>query len=525
VARCIMVQGTASGVGKSLIVTALCRYLADEGYTVAPFKAWNMSLNAFVTPDGREIGRAQGIQAEAARIPAQSDFNPILVKPKGDLTSQVILNGQVHGDFTGFATPDFVQLALQTAAGALSRLKANYDWVVIEGAGSPAEPNLRDRDMANMAIADMADAPVLLVADMLRGGSFAALLGTMALLEPHHQARVKGLLLNRYHGPKSILAPGIAEIEARTGKRVLGVLPHLPNLHWEEEDATFDVETVTRTNDLVVAVVRLPHLANTTDLVPLTAEPDVSLRYVDRPEQLAGVDLVLLLGSKNTIADLRWLKQSGLSEAIRAYAEAKGALIGLCGGYQMLGRALIDPDGLEDAPGTEAGLGVLPVTTEFTRAKQTTRTVVEGMSALLGAWTKEQQLEGYEIHHGQTTLEPGSRPAFRVVRRGGQSIINETDGCMTHGGWTFGTYLHGLFDNDLFRRRYLNALRARKALPPLEAGAPTSLRRERTYNLLAEALYAHVDLPSLVKASHSGETNARKSSPMDLQESDASVIL
>ncbi|MDB4896460.1 MAG: cobyric acid synthase, partial [Firmicutes bacterium] len=368
-----MVQGTASGVGKSLIATALCRLLMQNGCRVAPFKAWNMSLNACVTSDGAEIGKAQGIQAEAAGVLPSSDFNPMLVKPKAGQTSQVVLNGRPYGDFTGFAAPDFVRLGHETAAAALERLKADYDWIVIEGAGSPAEPNLRDRDMANMAIAELADAPVLLVADMERGGAFAALVGTMALLEPCHRQRVAGLILNRYHGAPAILESGIREVEQRTGKPVLGVLPAQADLYWEEEDAaTLTPRATLAERDLTVAVIRLPHLANFTDATPLQAEPDVAVRYVDRPEGLVGADLIILPGSKNTIADLAWLHERGLANAISAHSRSKGATLGLCGGYQMMGLRLEDPDGREDAPGAADGLGLLPVVTRFEPGKRTT---------------------------------------------------------------------------------------------------------------------------------------------------------
>lgn len=498
-ARCVMVQGTASGVGKSLLATALCRLLMQDGYRVAPFKAWNMSLNAFVTPDGAEIGRAQGIQAEAAGIPAESDFNPILVKPKGGMTAQVILNGRPHGDFSGFASPNFVVLGHATAAAALERLKSRFDWIVIEGAGSPAEPNLRDRDLANMAVADIADAPVILVADMERGGAFAALVGTLALLEPWHRDRVAGLVLNRYHGPLEILRPGIREVAEQTGKPILGVLPWQNDLYWEEEDsANIPQTSAGGARELLIAVVRLPHMANFTDVAALGAEPDVAVTYVDRPEELDGADVVLIPGSKNTVHDLRWLRQRGLADAIVRRSAGKGATIGVCGGYQMVGARLEDPDGLEDAPGSHGGLGLLPVVTRFAPGKQTTLTLVSGLTGLVGAWSGGQQLEGYEIHSGQTELLPGARPLFRVLARGG-AAADGTDGCYGKGGWTFGTYLHGLFDNDRFRRSYLNALRARRGLAPLAPGAPAAVLRERTYNRLAQAVREHLDLSGLLR--------------------------
>ncbi|HWI64874.1 MAG TPA: cobyric acid synthase [Symbiobacteriaceae bacterium] len=496
-ARCIMVQGTASGVGKSLVATALCRMLTQDGYRVAPFKAWNMSLNACVTPDGAEIGRAQGIQAEACGVPAESDFNPILVKPKGGMTAQVILNGRPHGDFTGFAAPDFVALGHATAAAALDRLKPRFDWIVIEGAGSPAEPNLRDRDLANMAIAEIAGAPVILVADMDRGGAFAALVGTLALLEPRHRDRVAGLVLNRYHGPKEILLPGIREVEALTGKPVLGVLPWQGGLYWEEEDSVH-LPAPKTSGDLRIAVIRLPHMANFTDAAPLGAEPDVALHYVETPDAIAGADLVLIPGSKNTVHDLQWLRDRGLDTAVKMRALDKGATIGVCGGYQMLGARLEDPAGLEDAPGVHEGLGLLPVVTRFAPGKQTTLTRVAGLTGLVAAWSKGQDLQGYEIHSGQTELLAGARPLFRVTARGG-APADGTDGCYEKGGWTFGTYLHGLFDNDRFRRNYLNALRARRGLAPLEPGAPAAVLRERTYNRLAQAVREHLDLSGVIR--------------------------
>jgi len=501
--RCIMIQGTASGVGKSLIATGLCRLLAQEGHRVAPFKAWNMSLNAAVTPDGAEIGRAQAVQAEAAGLVPVSDFNPILVKPKGRMTSQVVLNGRPHGDFTGFASPGFVAMGHAVAAAALARLRASYDWIVIEGAGSPAEPNLRDRDLANMAIATMAEAPVILVADMERGGAFASLVGTLELLEPAHRARVVGLVLNRYHGPKAILQPGIAEIEQRTGKRVLGVLPYFSDFYWEDEDsAALTVSPDLAQRELQVAVIRLPHLANFTDVAPLAAEPDVAIRYVDRPEQVAGADLVLIPGSKNTVADLLWVRERGLDAAVCRHALAKGATVGVCGGYQMLGVGVHDPEGLEGSPGSYEGLGLLPVSTWFEPGKRTTRTEVAGLTGLVGSWAAGQRLAGYEIHSGRTALLAGARPAFQVCTRGGTAVdaasgpdsAGLTDGCTDRGGWTLGTYLHGLFDNDLFRRRYLNALRTRRGLSPLESGPSAALLRERTYNRLAQMLRDHLDL-------------------------------
>lgn len=497
-ARCVMIQGTASGVGKSLIATALCRLLAQDGFKVAPFKAWNMSLNAAVTPEGAEIGRAQWIQAEAAGVAAHSDMNPILVKPKGGMQSQVILNGRPYGDFTGFAEPAFVELAHATARSALHRLQANYDYIVIEGAGSPAEPNLRDRDLANMAIAEIAGAPVMLVADMERGGAFAALVGTLDLLEPGHRGRVAGLVLNRYHGPREILAPGIAEVEARTGKRFLGVLPYQADLYWEEEDAAFGLsQQPVRDRALTVAVLRFPHMANFTDLAALGAEPDVAVRYVEHPDELAGVDLIFLPGTKNTVSDLAWLRRRGLAEPIISHARAKGATVGVCGGYQMLGVGLHDPEGREDLPGTHEGLGLLPVSTHFVAGKRTTLTEVEGLSGLVGAWAKGERLSGYEIHSGETALLAGARPAFRAVVRGG-APTDEGMGCMDRGGWIFGTYLHGLFDNDRFRRRFLNALRARRGLPALEPSTSAMLLRERTYNRLAQAVREHIDLAGLL---------------------------
>jgi adenosylcobyric acid synthase len=423
----LMVQGTASGVGKSTLVAALCRLLRREGLRVAPFKAQNMSNNAAVCPDGGEIGRAQATQAEAAGLAPCVDMNPILLKPEGDTRSQVIVQGRVWGRLTAREYHAAKPELLQVVADSLTRLRAGHDVVVIEGAGSPAEVNLRENDLVNMAVARLADAPVLLAADIDRGGVFAALVGTLELVEPDDRARVAGLLINRFRGDRALLEPGLRFLEDRTGCPVLGVVPYLPGLHLPEEDslgldsrnasarqaagpaeATPDDAAADR--GVEVAVVRLPRIANFDDFAPLEAEPGVRLRYVGAPAELGVPDLLILPGSKSTLADLAWLRASGLGAAVLRISAAGVPVLGVCGGYQMLGAQLADPDGVEGEPSARAGLGLLDGCTMFAAAKATRQVrgeiaAAEGFFGCLAGLP----LEGYEIHLGQTI---GGLPPF-----------------------------------------------------------------------------------------------------------------
>lgn len=487
-----MVQGTASSAGKSLLVTALCRILRQDGWAVAPFKAQNMSLNAAVTPDGGEIGRAQAVQAEAAGIEPTVDMNPLLLKPEAERRSQLIVRGRVAG---AFGVRDYYRRKPElwpVVAASLAALRARFDVVVIEGAGSPAEPNLKAGDLANMRVAREAGAPVLLVGDIDRGGVFAALVGTLALLEDEERALVRAFVINKFRGDPSLLTPALTFLTGRTGVPVAGVVPYLPGLRIAAEDSVELGAGPTPAGAVVldVAVARLPRIANFDDFDPLDAEPGVRVRYVAGPDELGAPDLIVLPGSKSTAADLAWLRASGLAAAIVARARAGGAVLGICGGYQMLGRALRDPLRVESAAAETAGLALLPATTTFAAEKATHRVTarVTGDRGLL-AGAAGLAIAGYEIHMGQTAHE-GS-PVVELRSRSGRET-RAADGAMDPTGWICGTYLHGLFHNEALRRRILANLAARKGLVLPEAGRGWD--REAEYDRLAGAVRASLDL-------------------------------
>ena len=486
----LMVVGTASSVGKSVVVAALCRIFRQDGVRVAPFKAQNMSNNAAVTADGLEIGRAQAEQAAAAGLEPHVDMNPVLLKPQGDRTSQLVLRGRPAGllhsrDFTGRKRdlwPD--------AAAALDALRARFDLVVAEGAGSPAEPNLRAGDITNMRVARHAGAPTLLVGDIDRGGVFAHLLGTLELLPPEDRALVRGLVINRFRGDPSLLGPAIDEVEARTGVPVLGVIPWIDDIGVAEEDAVAlerpDTGADTgEATDVDVAVVHLPRIANFDDLDPLSREPGVRVRWVSRADEFGAPDLAVLPGTKATVADLEWLRGQGLDAAIAAHAARGGAVLGICGGFQMLGDRLIDDDGVEAAPGTSTpGLALLPVETRFEAAK-TTRQASGEVRAASGPWAGASGLPvtGYEIHMGRHAGEAAARPLLTLDGR--------PDGAVSPDGRIAGTYLHGLLHNDAVRSALLAALGRREA----SLSAPAfAAHREASFDRLASVVREHVDM-------------------------------
>ncbi len=486
----VMVQGTASGVGKSALVAALCRLLRRQGLRVAPFKAQNMSNNAAVCADGGEISRAQAAQAEAAGVAPTVDMNPILLKPEADACAQVVVRGRVRGRFTAREYQAVKPELRAVVATSLERLRRAFDVVVIEGAGSPAEVNLRAHDLVNMTVAHLADAPVLLVADIDRGGALAALVGTLELLEPADRARVRGLLVNRFRGDPVLLAPGLAFLEQRTGCPVLGVVPYLADLRFPAEDSQALDARATRDGTpataaaVEIAVVQLPRIANFDDFGPLEAEPGVRVRYVQAAADLGVPDLAILPGSKSTLADLAWLRATGLGAALLRLAAAGVPMLGICGGYQMLGEHLSDPDGAEGSPAAAPGLALLPVATVFASEK-TTRQVAGAVVATAGFFgcLAGAPLAGYEIHLGRTT---GAAPPF--ARLG-----PATDGAVAPDGLVAGTYVHGLFHNARLRHTLVRALAARRgvALPP--SGAPDA----DPYDRLADALAASVDLGRL----------------------------
>lgn len=499
----IMLQGTASDVGKSILTAALCRIFTQDGERTAPFKSQNMSLNSYITPDGREIGRAQGLQADACRTAATTDMNPILLKPKKDMVSQVVVHGKPLRDYEARAyREEYLVQAEGIVKDALHRLRREYGLIVIEGAGSPAEVNLKAREIVNMRVAGWADAPVLLVADIDRGGVFASILGTMEILEPHERDRVQGFIINKFRGDVTLLKPGIDWLEEKTGKPVVGVIPYLPNLGLEDEDsASLDNRLAgggraPSGRPLDLAVIRLPRLSNFTDFDPLPEEPDVSLRYVMEPSQLGRPDAILLPGSKNTVEDLVFLRETGLADAILAYVAGGGELAGICAGYQMLGESLLDPEHLESDRDQLAGLGLLPAITVFTPDKRTVR--VAGSGTVPGAADGTvYPVAGFEIHMGRTSFRSPVAHPFTIARslpdgRPGEELHG--DGAEALEGRVWGTYVHGILHNDAFRRSWLNKLRSRKGLPPVTETLDLQARREAALDRLAEHVRSHLDM-------------------------------
>ncbi|MFZ5826341.1 MAG: cobyric acid synthase [Bacillota bacterium] len=478
-ARALMFQGTASHVGKSILAAAFCRIFRQDGIRVAPFKAQNMALNAAVTADGLEIGRAQALQAEAAGVEPTVAMNPILLKPTADVRSQVVMLGRPVGDLSWRQyKEEFHARALAVVAEAAAELAREYELIIAEGAGSPAEVNLKHWDLANMTTARILDAAVILVADIDRGGVFASLVGTLALLAPEERARVKGLIINKFRGDPTLFVDGVRWLEERTGLPVLGVVPHLHDLGLDEEDSVGLADS-RREDGLDIAVIRLPRIANFNDFDPLAAEAGVGLRYVDRPEELGYPDAVILPGTKNTVDDLRWLYARGLAGAIDRLARAGMPVVGICGGYQMLGRELIDPEGVESVAGVTPGLGLLPVETTFAPLKQTIR--VEGRA--LGV-----EVKGYEIHMGRSRYLDGAQPFAEIIAPEGP----RADGAAA--GEVFGTYLHGIFESPRFRRRWLNRLRERRGLAPLPEDGGAFDPRQAALDRLAEHVRRHVDV-------------------------------
>ncbi|WP_258171211.1 cobyric acid synthase [Paenibacillus sp. R14(2021)] len=522
-ARTLMIQGTASDVGKSLLTAAFCRILTEDGYATAPFKSQNMSLNSYVTWDGKEIGRAQGLQADACGILATTDMNPILLKPKKEMVSQVVVHGKPLGDFEARVYREEVLAeAGVIVQDALLRLREAYDVVVLEGAGSPAEINLKDKDIVNMRAAVWADAPVLLVADIDRGGVFASIVGTLELLEPHERDRVRGFIINKFRGDVSLLQPGLDWLEAKTGKPVLGVVPYLPNVGLEDEDSLSLDHAVaadralfskaSHDGKLDIAVLRLPHISNFTDIDPLRAEEDTSVRFVASKEQWGQPDAVIVPGSKNTVDDLLFLRKSGLAALLDQFMRLGGHVVGICGGYEMFGAALLDPDHTESDLDETPGLGWFPFDVKFAAEKQTER--VEGFATLPGM-PGEYPVEGYEIHTGEVqwhshvplqvygnTLQSDSASTVRpfLLRRsmapGEQLQTNEfqAEGCASGDGRVWGTFLHGVLHNDDYRRAWLNRLRLVRGLDGLATGVRVSERREQAFTRLADHIRNNTDI-------------------------------
>jgi adenosylcobyric acid synthase len=498
-----MVQGTASSVGKSLIVAALCRIFHREGLSVAPFKAQNMALNSFVTPDGGEIGRAQAVQAEAAGIEPRVEMNPILLKPEGGMRSQVIVLGKPRGRMTWSEyqqlKPEFVRII----ADSLSRLRAQHDLIIIEGAGSPAEINLAAQDIVNMHVAAEAEAPILLVGDIDRGGIFAHLVGTMELLSPADRARVAGFLINQFRGDPAFLAPGLEFLRARFQIPVLGVIPYVERLRIADEDSVALEDRRNRrasgSGQIDIAVIRLPRISNYDDFLALEHEEGVTVRFVEEASELAGADLAIIPGSKSTVADLGWLHESGFARAVGARAREGDLVAGVCGGCQMLGERIEDPHRVESDQASARGLGLLPIITRFAKTKLTAqvRARVEALSILSGATVVADEISAYEIHMGSVERVAGTAAPFRIVARNG-TPVDTLDGAINRDNTVAGTMLHGIFENDALRAAFLGALRQRKGLAASD-GTRSVASREAEYDRLAAAVADSVDLPMLRK--------------------------
>lgn len=479
----LMIQGTSSDVGKSVLCAAVCRWLHEEGYSVAPFKAQNMALNAMVVPGGGEIGWAQVMQAEASCVEPGVLMNPVLLKPVSDTVCQVVVAGRPVGNMSAVEYQEYKRDVFGTVLDALASLRNDYDVVVIEGAGSPAEVNLRRQDIVNMGLAAAVDAPVLLAADIDRGGMFASVVGTLALLEDDERERVRGIIVNKFRGSKRRLRPGLVKLEKLTGKPVLGVLPYLESLSLPAEDSLALKNLQGRGGELDIAVVALPRIANFTDFHMLASDDAVNLRYVKSRDELGRPHLIILPGTKNTLADLAFLRQSGLAEGIREAWKRGCFLLGICGGYQLLGTKIHDTQGFDGTIGCSTGLGLLPVETEFSGIKTTTRTT--GVAIADG-----ERLEGYEIHMGQTRRF--DVPPFARFRA--EDGTEYLDGAVSVDGRILGTYLHGLFDSAGFRTAYLNRVRRSFGLTEQRGEAMSAReRRNASYRLLAQSVREHLD--------------------------------
>ena len=479
-ANTLMIQGTTSDAGKSVMVAGLCRLLARRGVKVAPFKPQNMALNSAVTVDGGEIGRAQAVQAQAAFLEPHTDMNPVLLKPNTDIGAQVIIHGKALTNMDARTYHDYKPVAMRAVLESYERLRAAYEVILVEGAGSPAEINLRDKDIANMGFAEAVDCPVWLVGDIDRGGVFAHLYGTLALLTPSEQARITGLIINRFRGDVSLLTPGLDWLTQETGKPVLGVLPYLQGLHLEAEDALPRELDITRDAErLRVAVPVLARISNHTDLDPLRLHPQVEVRWVRAGEALPPSDLIILPGSKSTRSDLQRLREQGWDAALQRHLRYGGKVIGICGGFQMLGRWVHDPAGLEGEPGRSPGLGLLDFETTLEPEKQLRR--VAGHLTLDHA-----EVTGYEIHAGVSTGPALDHPAAWLSE-------GRPDGALSDDGQILGAYLHGLFDAAPARDALLRwAGLAVRATPDYRQ------LREDGINRLADAIEAHLDFGTLL---------------------------
>lgn len=491
-AKSIMIQGTMSNAGKSILVGGLCRILKQDGYKVAPFKSQNMALNSFITAEGLEMGRAQVMQAEAAKVTPDVRMNPILLKPTTEMGSQVIVNGEVIGNMSAVEYYANKKKFIPDILEAYHSLEEEYDIIVLEGAGSPAEINLKQDDIVNMGMAQMAGAPVLLAGDIDRGGVFAQLLGTISLLTPIEQSYIKGLIINKFRGDKKILDPGIEMLEEKGGIPVLGTIPYL-YLNIDDEDSlTERFNKNARTGLVDIAVIRLPRISNFTDFNPFECVEEVALHYVSTPAELGNPDIIMLPGTKNTMEDLLWLRQTGLEAAIKQHAARGKMIIGVCGGYQMLGETISDPEGME-YKGTLRGLGLLPTRTTFMPSKTRTRVTgrienIEGrLKGLSGV-----SFEGYEIHMGVSELMGEAKPLGTLVDET-NGKCEKIDGAYTEN--VYGTYVHGIFDDEHVVKEIVATILKEKGLDPSTVKAfNMQAYKENQYDMLAKGIRENMDM-------------------------------
>ncbi|MBI5207496.1 MAG: cobyric acid synthase [Candidatus Firestonebacteria bacterium] len=489
--KSIQICGTGSGVGKSIIVAGLCRIILQDGYKVCPFKAQNMALNSFVTYEGGEIGRAQAVQAQASLLEPCVDMNPILIKPTSNTGAQIIVYGKPIGNMTAREYHNYKIKAKKKVMSSFNRLKKKFDIIVIEGAGSPAEINLKAHDIVNMKMAEAANAPVILVGDIDKGGVFAWLVGTLELLNKNERKRIKGFIINKFRGDKSLLKPGIDFLEKKTGIKVLGVVPYFKDIKIPEEDSVIleNKKNIRKKNKMKViniAVINLPRISNFTDFDALENEPDVNLYYVNTKDDLANPDVIIIPGTKNTIKDLQWLKNSKIADKIRLILRLNhlSVLIGICGGYQMLGMKICDSHNVESKCKEIEGLGFLPMITNFEIEKTLCQVKAKEISS-------NHMVTGYEIHHGRTEHIKKCAPLLKIIERQGKKN-SDFDGTIIDNGKIWGTYLHGIFDENNFRRNFLNKLRISKGLSGVSQS--TILNRDREFDKLADLLRQNIDM-------------------------------
>lgn len=486
--KAIMIVGTTSHAGKSLLTAAICRILSRRGWRVAPFKGQNMALNAYVTANGGEIGYAQAVQAWAAGVIPWVEMNPILLKPQGDMTSQVIIKGKPVGKVSAVEYYEqYFELGWRAIEESLQHLSTEFDLLVCEGAGSPAEINLKHRDLTNMRVAKHLNAATILVVDIDRGGAFAHVVGTLELLEPEERALIRGIVINKFRGQRSLLEPGIKWLEERIGIPVVGVIPYMEQIYPAEDSLDLLERRVQKLQtELNISVIRLPRISNFTDFDPLESEPTVGVKYISPKQDLGHPDAVIIPGTKTTIPDLMLMQKSGMAEAIQHYAAAGGTVLGICGGYQILGQMIADPEGIEGQAGRYQGLGLLPIKTVITGQKIARQRQVSSNFPQMGL-----PVTGFEIHQGRSRIDIPTTESQNYHTLFDDANLGLVDNCLS----VWGTYLHGIFDNGPWRRAWLNRLRQQRGLKSLPTGvANYREQREHILDSLATEVERHLDL-------------------------------